>query len=368
MIHCMDIKKNATKPLSPKNINLYDVDLGAKMAEAGRTGRAMSPQAFPTEASLNLLRSTICSIQEIKGRSREALANKEAIAAAAKAMFEAGWAGACIESGKQEVLWEHLIGTGRLSLVDAALAAGMRPWFGNGHWRHEPVGAAIYKRKINLALSLAGAMAPEDIQNASARGESMMFDLLGMESLAPSDILLFWERWSANGLSIDARSYGDALGSTVLMVACARGKDEAIPLLLSLGANPNLAGEDGRSALHLLCDHPYLQHSGKQLAMASLKALLQAGADPMAKDARGLAAIDIARGSKWDEAVELLAPFEERVEIAGELSADDAAMLAAIAKLREQGYGLTNPSGKPVAWDAALKAAGKGLGGKPPRL
>jgi ankyrin repeat protein len=73
---------------------------------------------------------------------------------------------------------------------------------------------------------------------------------------------------------------------------------EVVAILLDAGANPNeIARRDGTTALHW---------ASMQRAVASVQALLAAGAIPTVVDEEGRTPLDVARERKYDEIVELL--------------------------------------------------------------
>jgi hypothetical protein len=344
--------------VSPGQISPYDPDFGALVESLAASGRDFERLASPTDKSADAMVSTLWSISHAKGKSKAALAAKASRAEVAKKMLAAGWAGQ--EGQRLDSTWDAALRARDPSLIDALLDAGLRPWKAGGYWRHTPIGLAMYKKRFDDALTMAKAMTASDVAEACKQMGAMLFDLLDLRALAASGAQELWEDWKSKGLSIDARDYAKPDGTTALMYASGRGTDDfmaAVSILIQWGADPKLVDKDGRSALHSVCDASFISTLGEHERARALRALLGAGADPLAVDARGQKAIDLARSSKWDEGVAILAPFEERLNLDDQLSERDALLGAAVMELRRRGYGLCDPQGHPVDWDQALGTA-----------
>lgn len=105
-----------------------------------------------------------------------------------------------------------------------------------------------------------------------------------------------------NGAHIDAK---DHRGSSPLMLAIDSGAEEAVRLLLDVGADPNAVDHGGNSALMIAA---FRGHTGL------MRQLLDRGADATLKNAVGLTACDFAFTFARHEAVELLDRHAGRFE------------------------------------------------------
>lgn len=319
-----------------------------------------------TEASVSNLKDMIFEGDSIAGKSKAASAKRAAIWEAAIAMFEAGWGnGANVqESGS---LWEHVLGTKSQKLAQAALEAGLRPWVPCDDmgrrlaWRHTPIGSAIYKGLSAQSVAMAKAMTKADVALAAKESDALLFDIVDFnvwKRMGPSMAEMF-RAWSVAGLEIDARAGGVKGAQTVLMRACEYPSfcEGAIQILLGLGANPKLKRGDGRTALHLACDHDHSYGDDDGQRIQEVRALLKAGADPTARDAEGLAPIDLARASKWRDAIKELEAYEVKDEIDGELEAGARKLGFAVMELRRRGFELVGPDGSTVDWENVERLA-----------
>ncbi|MBI3440549.1 MAG: ankyrin repeat domain-containing protein [Proteobacteria bacterium] len=74
---------------------------------------------------------------------------------------------------------------------------------------------------------------------------------------------------------------------TALQVACSYGISDGVSLLLAKKADPNIADASGRTPLHMVLGRGYA-------TLELARTLLEAGADPLQKDAKGVSAYDMA--------------------------------------------------------------------------
>jgi ankyrin repeat protein len=100
----------------------------------------------------------------------------------------------------------------------------------------------------------------------------------------------------AHGARIDTR---DAAGRTPLMTAVAWGRAHTAALLLERGAGVDVRDDDGQTALMVISDA-----RDEDVKLTAL--LLKYGADPRAKDRRGMTAVDRAAGHGYAAALKLL--------------------------------------------------------------
>ena len=102
-----------------------------------------------------------------------------------------------------------------------------------------------------------------------------------------------------------------ANGMTALMGAAIPGSERLIDLLLDHGADVNHRSQDKRSPL--ICAAGYAEWAAAedeyQLALRIVKRLLDAGADPYARNGKGESAYDIAARSRGPLAAEYLKRF-----------------------------------------------------------
>lgn len=350
--------------LSPRDVNQIDGEFTATIESVGMEGNVESLDV-PTAESRRMLSAALWSIRHAGSRDKRQLR-----VSACQKMFSAGWAGRKGEDSPSELeirerMWTAVLSARSPDLVDSALAAGLRawkvgePWAG---WEKTAIGMAVREGSLDCALALAKAMTRQEVAAAGKESGAMLFSLLqgGMLSMPEAEAL--WLEWSSKGLGIDAQDGdGNELRGSVLMSACRMESEEsceAIPILLRWGASLRFADEDGRSAMHLLCAGTHEESdfdSTSEAALAALKALLHAGADPGERDARGARAIDLARAARWDGGVAMLAPFEERASVLGQVEIHDAEFGAALREMRRRGYKLSDPSGAPLDWGAAIE-------------
>lgn len=114
-------------------------------------------------------------------------------------------------------------------------------------------------------------------------------------------------------INVDAK---DALGDTPLLKACKKHALNIAKLLLALGANPNIRGSDSCAPLHYAVSFPawtqdfhFLQRPEVKVEAEELKwALLAAGADETARNARGQTVAEV-------ELVERLSYQQKVIEV-----------------------------------------------------
>lgn len=88
---------------------------------------------------------------------------------------------------------------------------------------------------------------------------------------------------------------------TALHLACVSCSPRAVAALVAAGADVNAAARNGDTPLHLAPvivmgkEHPELRRKSLRAARQMLQTLLAAGADPLARNAKGQSAADAAR-------------------------------------------------------------------------
>lgn len=161
-----------------------------------------------------------------------------------------------------------------------------------------------------------------DPNTRDPEGQVGLYLALRQPSPGVANLLLKWPR-----VDVDARNAQD---ENPLMMACLKGQVDWVVKLIEHGADVN---KPGWAPLHyaatsghlqimqiLLEHHAYIDAASPNgttpLMMAamystpsSVKLLLEAGADPMLKNALGLNAMDFARRAKHTESEELIAAF-----------------------------------------------------------
>jgi ankyrin repeat protein len=106
-------------------------------------------------------------------------------------------------------------------------------------------------------------------------------------------------QFAATGVDLNGK---DSSGITLL---CKSDNPEVIRLLLSLGANPNVACDDGRT--------PLIVALKSQVPISTIQALLDAGAKPETRDSSGLTPLMHASRNSDSEIVGAL--LERRVDV-----------------------------------------------------
>lgn len=161
-----------------------------------------------------------------------------------------------------------------------------------------------------------------DPNTRDPEGQVGLYLALRQPSPRVANLLLKWPR-----VDVDARNAQD---ENPLMMACLKGQVDWVLKLIEHGADVN---KPGWAPLHyaatsghlqimqiLLEHHAYIDAASPNgttpLMMAamystpsSVKLLLEAGADPLLKNALGLNAMDFARRAKHTESEELIAAF-----------------------------------------------------------
>ena len=89
----------------------------------------------------------------------------------------------------------------------------------------------------------------------------------------------------------------DEIGSTPAIIASSSGHVKLLALLLDRGADPNLARRDGYTAAHAACQFGHLK---------CLQLLRERNANLSSKNSQGCTPLDLARGCKQPECVDLL--------------------------------------------------------------
>jgi hypothetical protein len=129
----------------------------------------------------------------------------------------------------------------------------------------------------NMLLSYAQQNKPEEIQR-----------LLDTGALNPSE--------------------GNSVGQTALHVACLWGNVEASSCLIQNKANVNATNDlTGGSPLHITVSSP----KALEGRLACVKLLLEAGADPLLEDNRGMTPFAAAEEGTEPEMLEVIRPFAE---------------------------------------------------------
>lgn len=114
-----------------------------------------------------------------------------------------------------------------------------------------------------------------------------------------------------NGANVN---FQDDFGSTSLAIACSLGYDEVCDILIAHGANPNLADINGETPLHA---------ATQRKALDALRALLDAGANPLGDKSGYCMPLDYAEESGSTEVVEELKKRIAQMPTSGD-SQDDS--------------------------------------------
>ena len=177
---------------------------------------------------------------------------------------------AALATGRDELLHELL---GR----DKSLASG-----GPAARRASPLHVAAWHGRIDAARLLldhgadvnAGAIERKETADAAGSpGRSPLFDAIGRKHFDVAELLL------QRGARVDVVS---AAGGTALHVAAATG-ERPVKMLLRRRADPNAADPLGLTPLHLAAGYS---------DVATVRALVEAGADVAAKDSMARTALD----------------------------------------------------------------------------
>ena len=111
-------------------------------------------------------------------------------------------------------------------------------------------------------------------------------------------------RGRAIGVLLEAGSQIEARGNagwTPLHLACVSCSPNAVAALVAGGADVNSVARNGDTPLHLALvivlgkQYPELRRSSLRAARRMLQTLLDAGADPLARDGKGRSTADVAR-------------------------------------------------------------------------
>ena len=343
---------------TPSNIQRRnEVELLAlrDMLDAG-TAR-IETSAQPDWERFNAVLTTVHAIRRIKSRSKKAALERGRIVGLARRLALAGWARpAEAGDGTDERLCDCLLlaRSERLARAFFETPGTLSPWRGGaswrlGEWSSSPIGRLAGAGWLPGALIAAEHLTPDLVEAASGRPDSFFLDLLpphrwmavggsdGARELASA--------WMGKGWRIDASS-GRA-GQTALHGACSGRNEEAVALLLELGANPSSRDAAGRGPLHELANKSILPTTTRSV-LGIGEALIQAGADPLALDDHGQSAHDLALAS-GSPLLELLAPLfsaqAEALSIASGIERSDAELGARLRRLMERGHRLLAPDG-----------------------
>ena len=112
-------------------------------------------------------------------------------------------------------------------------------------------------------------------------------------------------------------------GATLLLAAAGEHPDQVIPPMLQANIDINFKNDEGVTPLLqlMLSDNPSLARSydnPKDMKLAVMMAMLNAGADPSIADSQGRTASKVAESAEWPEAVEVLKNFKSNEKKDGE--------------------------------------------------
>ena len=103
----------------------------------------------------------------------------------------------------------------------------------------------------------------------------------------------------------------DKHNQTALMLACEKGNNDAVNILLAAGADPNIADKDDDTSLHVAVT----ENSSKEI----LQALINQGADVNARNKTNVTAIMIAYKKGFTESLDVLLNAGGNPNIAGSI-------------------------------------------------
>lgn len=197
-------------------------------------------------------------------------------------------AGALLELTQDETPLLIAIGRNDIEAVSFLLSAGADVNKGDA-WNARPLHHAALRPQIMQLLLAAGAEV--DAVNGGGNTPLLICAGVGVKGAVPAARLLI-------DAGADVNYKRNKSGRTALFCAAGcRTVPELIQMLLEAGADPNLNGCDGFSALHLAARFRHTE---------GVRLLLAAGADPAAQDNQGKYPHDEATGRDHKECRELL--------------------------------------------------------------